>query len=74
MALDMADGKASVYWRVMGNKRTPKPEGPETQTLEFRLLQGTLDAEHVWKWASIIERGEQRVSQNHFFIVSLRYC
>ncbi|KAI0459718.1 hypothetical protein F5B21DRAFT_525145 [Xylaria acuta] len=46
-----------VRWRISGGKLSDET-GPYTtiQTLEFRLMQGTFDAEHVWKWASICER------------------
>ncbi|KAK5633193.1 hypothetical protein RRF57_008907 [Xylaria bambusicola] len=51
-----AFGKCSIRWRVTGNKLSPIPNYEDIQTLEFRLMQGTLDADHVWKWASIVER------------------
>ncbi|KAI1736549.1 hypothetical protein F4680DRAFT_461045 [Xylaria scruposa] len=58
--LDMAmrSGRLSqtcVRWRIVGGKLSHEP-GSWIQTLEFRLMQGTLDAEHIWKWAGIVER------------------
>ncbi|RWA11371.1 hypothetical protein EKO27_g3740 [Xylaria grammica] len=44
-----------ISWRVGGNKLSDAP-GLRLQTLEFRLMQGTLDAEHIWKWAGVLER------------------
>ncbi|KAI0508542.1 hypothetical protein F5B22DRAFT_659144 [Xylaria bambusicola] len=49
-------GMCSIRWRVSGNKLSAMPDREDIQTLEFRLMQGTLDADHVWKWASILER------------------
>ncbi|KAI0444817.1 hypothetical protein F4803DRAFT_572519 [Xylaria telfairii] len=50
-------GQACVRWRIEG-KQLSEETGPcrKIQTLEFRLCQGTLDAEHIWKWTSILER------------------
>lgn len=50
-------GTTCVRWRIQGEQLSDET-GPyrKIQTLEFRLCQGTLDAEHVWKWASILER------------------
>ncbi|KAI0549135.1 hypothetical protein F4679DRAFT_596112 [Xylaria curta] len=44
-----------VRWRIVGEKLSDEA-GSWIQTLEFRLMQGTLDAEHIWKWAGIVER------------------
>ncbi|KAI8630502.1 hypothetical protein F5Y19DRAFT_483846 [Xylariaceae sp. FL1651] len=55
-AMQARTGKGSTRWRLEGGKRTLKAEGIRIQTLEFRLLQGTLDADHIWKWAGICER------------------
>ncbi|GAW10967.1 hypothetical protein ANO14919_003050 [Xylariales sp. No.14919] len=44
-----------ISWRVGGNKLSDPP-GLRLQTLEFRVMQGTLDAEHIWKWAGVLER------------------
>ncbi|KAI0205017.1 hypothetical protein F4808DRAFT_474317 [Astrocystis sublimbata] len=51
------DAGTTIRWRLAGSNLT-SPTGPnvKTQTLEFRLMQGTLDADHIWKWASICER------------------
>ncbi|TRX98914.1 hypothetical protein FHL15_000256 [Xylaria flabelliformis] len=54
----MGSGRRSetcVRWRIIGKSLSLKA-GSMIQTLEFRLMQGTLDAEHIWKWASIVER------------------
>ncbi|KAI1752530.1 hypothetical protein F4782DRAFT_546490 [Xylaria castorea] len=46
-----------VRWRINGEKLSSETGQFVTiQTLEFRLMQGTFDAEHIWKWASICER------------------
>ncbi|KAI1503795.1 hypothetical protein F5X99DRAFT_417060 [Biscogniauxia marginata] len=37
----------NVRWRVYGEKRSTAPEPCITQTLEIRMMQGTLDAEHI---------------------------
>lgn len=55
-ALAGGPGPCSVRWRTQGGKLTPKPNEFLIQTLEFRMLQGTLHADHIWKWASICER------------------
>ncbi|KAI3332274.1 hypothetical protein HD806DRAFT_546413 [Xylariaceae sp. AK1471] len=55
-AMQTDRGKGSIRWRLKGLKLTSKPTAIDMQTLEFRLLQGTLDTEHVWRWASICER------------------
>ncbi|RYC60879.1 hypothetical protein CHU98_g5337 [Xylaria longipes] len=46
-----------IRWRIQGDKLSDEA-GPfvTIQTLEFRLMQGTFDADHVWRWASICER------------------
>ncbi|KAI0889314.1 uncharacterized protein GGS22DRAFT_184892 [Annulohypoxylon maeteangense] len=44
----------SVMYRVRGNKRTGSEPGV-MQTLEVRSMQGTLDADHVWRWMSICQ-------------------
>ncbi|KAI0536483.1 hypothetical protein GGR58DRAFT_514527 [Xylaria digitata] len=50
-------GEGCIRWRVSGEKLSEEPgETRRLQTLEFRLMQGTLDAEHIWKWAGILER------------------
>ncbi|KAI1302225.1 hypothetical protein F5Y03DRAFT_407909 [Xylaria venustula] len=51
------DVETCVRWRITGfNNRSPRPVGDRLQTLEFRMMQGTLDANHIWKWAGILER------------------
>jgi hypothetical protein len=55
-AMQTYDGKGSVRWRLTGRKLSARPTAALLQTMEFRMLQGTLDAEHVWRWASICER------------------
>ncbi|KAI5860005.1 hypothetical protein GGS23DRAFT_614534 [Durotheca rogersii] len=48
-----------VRFRVSGASRSNAPEqgpGSLTQTLEVRIMQGTLDADHIWRWISIVER------------------
>ncbi|KAI1425321.1 hypothetical protein F5Y12DRAFT_796049 [Xylaria sp. FL1777] len=49
-------GTSCIRWRVTGNKLSPRPSQHSIETLEFRMMQGTLDAEHIWKWASVLER------------------
>ncbi|KAL7627933.1 hypothetical protein AAE478_002128 [Parahypoxylon ruwenzoriense] len=46
-----------VQWRVRGAGRSD-PLAPQglTQTLEVRIMQGTLDANHIWSWISLVER------------------
>ncbi|KAI1450631.1 hypothetical protein F5Y02DRAFT_426756 [Annulohypoxylon stygium] len=46
-----------VRWRVTGEQITNKPDHKISsfQTLEVRMMQGTLDADHVWRWMSICE-------------------
>ncbi|KAI1145295.1 hypothetical protein F4825DRAFT_474274, partial [Nemania diffusa] len=45
-----------IRWRISGEKLSARSSTGKTQTLEFRLMQGTFDADHVWKWASMLER------------------
>ncbi|KAI0404970.1 hypothetical protein F4802DRAFT_564983 [Xylaria palmicola] len=46
-----------VRWRILGDLLSLEPgEDTPIQTLEFRLMQGTLDADHIWRWAGILER------------------
>jgi hypothetical protein len=45
-----------VRWRCSGEKISGINGTGKTQTLEFRMMQGTFDADHVWKWASMLER------------------
>ncbi|TGJ87472.1 hypothetical protein E0Z10_g1248 [Xylaria hypoxylon] len=50
-------GSGCVRWIISGNKLSDEPGAfRKLQTLEFRLMQGTLDADHIWKWTSILER------------------
>ncbi|KAJ2975493.1 hypothetical protein NUW58_g8338 [Xylaria curta] len=50
-------GTCSIRWRIAGEKLShPLGYRNYIQTLEFRMMHGTLDADHVWKWASICER------------------
>ncbi|KAI1360504.1 hypothetical protein F5Y08DRAFT_343632 [Xylaria arbuscula] len=46
----------NIRWRIAGDKLSKRPDKDHIQTLEFRSMQGTLDADHVWKWAGVIER------------------
>ncbi|KAI1460389.1 hypothetical protein F4805DRAFT_391763 [Annulohypoxylon moriforme] len=43
-----------VTYRLKGDKITV-PKTGYTQTLEVRLMQGTLDADHIWKWMTICQ-------------------
>ncbi|KAI3332622.1 hypothetical protein F4824DRAFT_504053 [Ustulina deusta] len=49
-------GTSCIRWRISGDKLSDNPDPDNIQTLEFRMMQGTLDADHIWKWASILER------------------
>ncbi|KAI0490085.1 hypothetical protein F4859DRAFT_501684 [Xylaria cf. heliscus] len=53
-AMGSLGGQACIRWRIQGERQLSDETGPFSaiQTLEFRLMQGTLDAEHVWKWAN----------------------
>ncbi|KAH9904150.1 hypothetical protein F4778DRAFT_84382 [Xylariomycetidae sp. FL2044] len=46
--------QGSVNWRLSGTTTTyPGDETKSTQTLEFRLMQGSLHGEHIRHWMSI---------------------
>ncbi|KAI0967649.1 hypothetical protein F4678DRAFT_482969 [Xylaria arbuscula] len=45
-----------VRWRISGGNLSDRASEDNLQTLEFRSMQGTLDADHIWKWARILER------------------
>ncbi|KAJ8126196.1 hypothetical protein O1611_g7442 [Lasiodiplodia mahajangana] len=51
-----SENETSIRWRVSGERLSDESSGQVIQTLEFRMLQGTLDAEHIWKWTSFLER------------------
>ena len=38
----------NVRWNVWGQRRTYPSQGSAKQTLEIRMMQGTLDADHIW--------------------------
>ncbi|KAI0011552.1 hypothetical protein F4779DRAFT_615373 [Xylariaceae sp. FL0662B] len=46
----------SVRWRLGGVKRTDPISFMFTQTIEMRLMQGTLDANHVRRWMTVCAR------------------
>ncbi|KAI1097613.1 hypothetical protein F4804DRAFT_347039 [Jackrogersella minutella] len=46
----------SIKFRTDGNETSDNPDWDHTQTLEVRLMQGTLDAEHIWRWMTICQR------------------
>ncbi|KAI1379636.1 hypothetical protein F4677DRAFT_442611 [Hypoxylon crocopeplum] len=46
---------AAVRYCLSGLNFTDPPD-KKTQTLEFRLMQGTLDADHIRRWATICQR------------------
>ncbi|KAI1776613.1 hypothetical protein F4818DRAFT_457398 [Hypoxylon cercidicola] len=50
-------GYGHIKYRLSGNTRTGSPHiglfGPVLQTLEIRIMQGTLDSEHIWRWMCI---------------------
>ncbi|OTA94349.1 hypothetical protein M434DRAFT_30134 [Hypoxylon sp. CO27-5] len=54
--------RAAVRLRVSGHKKTDTPnsrddaEGRNSQTLEVRTMHGTLDADHINYWISILRR------------------
>ncbi|KAJ8114785.1 hypothetical protein ONZ43_g4819 [Nemania bipapillata] len=45
-----------LRWRLSGEKISDASSTYRTQTMEFRMMQGTFDADHVWRWASVLER------------------
>ncbi|KAI1417037.1 hypothetical protein F5Y13DRAFT_204404 [Hypoxylon sp. FL1857] len=45
-----------VAWRLSGQSLTDQVSETVTQTLEVRLMQGTLDADHIRRWANIFNR------------------
>ncbi|KAI1484720.1 hypothetical protein F5X96DRAFT_692086 [Biscogniauxia mediterranea] len=53
-----ADGfqiRTGLRWRVFGGKVTPPArEGLGTQTVEARVMQGTLDADHICHWITLL--------------------
>jgi len=55
-ALALKERKGSLCWYLTGRKLTPEPTTEYRQTMEFRMMQGTMDAQHIWRWASICER------------------
>ncbi|KAI2621182.1 hypothetical protein GGR54DRAFT_600502 [Hypoxylon sp. NC1633] len=46
----------SLRYRFTGQKLSNPPSWGSTQTLEVRLMQGTMDADHIRRWATVIER------------------
>ncbi|RYP37184.1 hypothetical protein DL767_003003 [Monosporascus sp. MG133] len=42
--------EAAVRWNVTGEKQSDDPSMVSKQTLEFRMMQGTLDFEHIMHW------------------------
>jgi hypothetical protein len=57
-AMNGATGlESGMRWQVSGDKLSLRPDGPsKIQTLELRMMQGTMDADHIWRWASLLER------------------
>ncbi|KAI1179300.1 hypothetical protein F4777DRAFT_574999 [Nemania sp. FL0916] len=49
---------SAMRWQITGNKLSDEPGKSKLriQTIKFRMMQGTLDADHIWKWASLLER------------------
>ncbi|KAI0172159.1 hypothetical protein GGR52DRAFT_591879 [Hypoxylon sp. FL1284] len=48
-------GKGNLRFRVDGDKRTGAPHDDVLQTVEFRILQGTLDSTHILHWLAICQ-------------------
>ncbi|RYO76025.1 hypothetical protein DL766_007700 [Monosporascus sp. MC13-8B] len=48
--------EAAVRWDVIGEKRSDDPSMASKQTLEFRMMQGTLDFEHIMHWMQVCHR------------------
>ncbi|RYP80195.1 hypothetical protein DL770_006326 [Monosporascus sp. CRB-9-2] len=48
--------EAAVRWNVTGEKRSDDPSMVSKQTLEFRMMQGTLDFEHIMHWMQVCHR------------------
>ncbi|KAI0109504.1 hypothetical protein GGR51DRAFT_569815 [Nemania sp. FL0031] len=47
----------SLRWRCAGEQLSSEnATSLLTQTIEFRMMQGTMDADHIWRWAGIVER------------------
>ncbi|KAI1137803.1 hypothetical protein F5Y05DRAFT_413749 [Hypoxylon sp. FL0543] len=42
-----------VGFRVRGGDISQQVYTNQPQTLEFRIMQGTMDAEHIWRWITI---------------------
>ncbi|KAI0152118.1 hypothetical protein F4776DRAFT_669930 [Hypoxylon sp. NC0597] len=47
------DGYGSVKFRCAGQYLSSPIDSFHTQTLEVRLMQGTMDADHIWRWITI---------------------
>ncbi|KAI1322486.1 hypothetical protein F5Y16DRAFT_415929 [Xylariaceae sp. FL0255] len=50
---DAAGVKGALKVYIRGRKRSQTFDGASKDTIEFRMMQGTLDAGHIWKWARI---------------------
>ncbi|RYP65866.1 hypothetical protein DL771_008095 [Monosporascus sp. 5C6A] len=48
--------EVAVRWNVTGEKRSDDPSMVQKQTLEFRMMQGTLDFEHIMHWMQVCHR------------------
>ncbi|KAI1330862.1 putative amidoligase enzyme-domain-containing protein [Xylariaceae sp. FL0255] len=48
------DIRTGLRWRVSGRQHTRAGDG--TQTIEARIMAGTLDADHINNWAIVLER------------------
>ncbi|GAP92374.1 hypothetical protein SAMD00023353_8300410 [Rosellinia necatrix] len=56
--------RTGIRWRIRGvksslekpNKKDPEYDGPEPGTIEVRIMQGTLDADHINNWIVVLER------------------
>ncbi|KAI1323722.1 hypothetical protein F5Y16DRAFT_424765 [Xylariaceae sp. FL0255] len=47
--------KGTIRMRMVGGKRSRRVRG-SIDTIEFRQMRGTLDPDHVWRWAKICVR------------------
>ncbi|KAI1386767.1 putative amidoligase enzyme-domain-containing protein [Hypoxylon trugodes] len=44
---------SAVRCRLEGEKSSNEVEPWNTNTIEFRMMQGTFDAEHIWNWMAV---------------------
>ncbi|CAJ2513213.1 Uu.00g013320.m01.CDS01 [Anthostomella pinea] len=49
-------GSSCVRFRLNGDETTDRASASWTQTIEFGLMQGTLDANHIQRWMRICHR------------------